>query len=87
MGLDGVELLVAVEKKLDIEITNTEAEKIETVGHFHDCVWKLVQNKEGNQLTRTEIEDIINYTIHDLCSINLKEITPEKRIVKDLGID
>jgi len=46
MGLDSVELLVEVENAFGIEISNPEAEKIITVGQFHDSVWEKIKDRE-----------------------------------------
>jgi acyl carrier protein len=45
MGLDSVELLVKVENTFGIEIPGPEAEKILTVGDFHDAVWRHIAGK------------------------------------------
>jgi len=46
MGLDSVELVIEVEDTLGIEISNLEAEKINTVQDFYDCAWRHVSNKK-----------------------------------------
>jgi hypothetical protein len=40
MGLDSVEIVLEVEKAFGISIPDKEAEKILTVGDFHEAVWK-----------------------------------------------
>ncbi len=45
MGLDGVELIMKVEKTFGINIPDQEAEKIITVGDLHDAVWKHLEGK------------------------------------------
>jgi acyl carrier protein len=37
-SLDFVEMLMAVEEEFDIEITDDEAEAIDTVGDFVECI-------------------------------------------------
>lgn len=49
MGLDSVELLVAVEKTFDIEIPDFEAEQISTVGDLYESVWDKLQGKKSNK--------------------------------------
>ncbi len=51
MGLDSVEILVKVEKTFGIDIPNLEAEKIATVGDFHDAVWRHITNKQNTKCT------------------------------------
>ncbi len=43
MGLDGVELVMAVEERFGIEITNAEAEKIITPGMLVDLIYSKVE--------------------------------------------
>jgi acyl carrier protein len=49
MGLDSVEILMEVENAFGIRIPDAEAEKIITVGDFHNSVWKHL---EGRQIER-----------------------------------
>jgi acyl carrier protein len=49
MGLDSVEILVKVENTFGINIPDQEAEKIRTVGDFHNCVWKHLQGKYSDR--------------------------------------
>jgi len=89
MGLDTVELVDEVEKKFNITIPNKEASLITTVGDFHNVVWKHLQAKIINlhPLTHVEVEALINNIIANKCGMPLLEITPEKTICGDLGLD
>jgi acyl carrier protein len=49
MGLDSVELLVDVEKTFDIEIPDSEAVKIATVGDFYEAVWDKIKDKKSDK--------------------------------------
>ncbi len=49
MGLDSIEILMKVEKTFDINIPNQEAEKIITVGDFHNAVWKHLEGKYSDK--------------------------------------
>ena len=49
MGLDSIEILIEVEKAFEISIPNQEAEKIITVGNFHDVVWQHVNHRQSNK--------------------------------------
>ena len=49
MGLDSIEILVEVEKAFEIKIPDQEAEKIITVGNFHDVVWLHVNHRQSNK--------------------------------------
>ncbi len=49
MGLDSLEILMEVEKTFDIKIPNGEAEKIITVGDFHNSVWQHFSGKHSDK--------------------------------------
>lgn len=86
MSLDSVALIVDVEKALKIDIANSDAEKIETVGDLYECSWKYVKELHPT-ISRSEVESIINNVFVEGMGFELKDITPEKSITRDLGID
>jgi acyl carrier protein len=45
MGLDSVEILIEVETAFGIKIPDSEAEKIITVGDFHNSVWRHLEGR------------------------------------------
>ncbi|PVD53097.1 hypothetical protein DC498_06965 [Terrimonas sp.] len=47
MGLDSVEILMKVENTFGIKIPDHEAEKIITIGDFHNAVWKHLSGKDS----------------------------------------
>jgi acyl carrier protein len=49
MGLDGIELVMEIEKAFDIRIPDEEAEKIRTVGDMYNAVWKHLDSRHSNQ--------------------------------------
>lgn len=53
MGLDSVELVMDVEKTFGIEIPDSEAEKIFTVGDLHEAVWRRV-TKSSTQTCKSQ---------------------------------
>ena len=84
MGLDGVELIMEVEKAFTIQIPDREAENILTVGDLYNSVWNHVE-KEGAD--RKAIETKINQVIVDTLGVSLKKISPEKGFIDDFGVD
>jgi hypothetical protein len=49
MGMDTIEILMKVEDTFDIKIPDREAEKILTVGDFHDVVWRQLYSKSSER--------------------------------------
>ncbi len=49
MGLDGVEMIMDIEKTFDISISDEEAGQIITVNDLHECVWKRVEKKKQDK--------------------------------------
>lgn len=49
MGLDGIELIMEIERAFEISIPDQEAEKLITVGDIHNCVWNHIQNLHSNK--------------------------------------
>lgn len=47
MGLDTIEILMKVEDTFGIKISDREAEKILTVGDFHDAVWRQLSGRSS----------------------------------------
>ena len=84
MGLDTVELLQIVEDHFSISIPNAEAQKIITVGDFHDTVARHLQPKPEDL---SAIQAEINQIIADHAGVDLSEIAPHKSLTSDLGMD
>lgn len=49
MGLDGVELIMEIEKAFNIRIPDEEAERILTVVDMYNSVWNHLESKHSNQ--------------------------------------
>ncbi len=49
MGLDSIEILMKVEDTFGIKIPDQEAEKILTVGDFHNAVWRHLSDKHSDK--------------------------------------
>ncbi len=86
MGLDSVELVMAVEEHFEIEISNAEATEIFTVGQFRDIVCrKLAENGQRNNPEKIlgELSDLIS----KMMAIPRNKISASSRFVQDLKID
>lgn len=87
MGLDSVEIVMKIENGFGIRMLKSEVETIATVGDLHNAVWQHLSARYNNQISRNEMEMVINHIISDMSGLDLKEITKEKKIADDLGID
>lgn len=82
----GIVLTILLSKLLNIKRTIIEAQ---TMRSFTEQVLALNYASfivdEGTN--RIEVEAVINHIIADMAGLELEEITPEKKIADDLGID
>jgi acyl carrier protein len=94
MGLDIVELIVTVEDVFHIHIADEEANSLSTVGDLHDFILgKLADSKRALASTDEVVDLERQDTWETLCQIVVKQtgldrkiVTPESRILDDLGI-
>jgi hypothetical protein len=87
MGLDSVEILMKVEKTFGIIIPDREAEKIITVGDFHDSVWRHLEGKYSEKCKsqnifyklRQSFTDVFNFPKPNFTlDSSLNEIFPQE---------
>jgi len=86
MGLDTVELVLAVEKKFEIEIPDSDAGKISTVGDLHAFVMSEL-GRLGRPLESSDAYERLRELICHQLGVKPEVVVPEARIVKDLGAD
>jgi acyl carrier protein len=87
MGLDTVELVIAVEETFVIEIPDAEAERLYAVGLLHSFIVS-----EMGRLGRPAVDpERIYATLRDLICKHLgvkpEAVVPEAEFVRDLGAD
>ena len=82
MGLDGVELLVAIEKEYAISFSDDEAVAIRTVADLRDAIHRKAPANSPEAI----YERLRRFLIEDFgCAPD--DVVPSARIVADLGID
>jgi len=86
MGLDTVELILDIEKRFSIEISDAEAEKIETIGDLRDCVCRHLSAR-GEAPNPHRILVAVKEVVSDVSGIPPHRITAESGIVDDLKIN
>lgn len=86
MGLDTVELIMAVEVRFGIRIENRDAERASTVGQLHQLVMdKLLARGEtiDEEATYSQLRDVVCMQL----GVRPEKVVPSASIVDDLGAD
>jgi acyl carrier protein len=88
MGLDGVEIVMEVERDFGIKISDAEAEKVLLVSDLRDLVLRHLL-AEPNQLP-DRLKHLVFLHLQTIVSeqmaIKKSKIKPESRFVEDIGI-
>ncbi len=90
MGLDSVELLMAVEETFQISISEKEASEIFTVGDFYNVILQKLDQRSsqaGKLWNNEEVWKVLRSVIIHQLGVKPEEVTKEARIVQDLGAD
>lgn len=88
MGLDGVELILAVEDHFGITISEADAEKVTTVGGLHDFVFREVCKREGPEnVVEADLWCQLLKLIVEQLGVKESELYRDARFVEDLGLD
>lgn len=94
MGLESVELLMAIERRFQVEIPDSEAVTMMTVGEVHLWLCKTLGEREPSLAgqpaiawTDDEIWTELRLVIVDQLRVPSEAVTPQAHIVHDLGAD
>jgi len=82
MGLDGIEIIMSVERLFDIKISDDEAEHCLSVGALIEVVWNRV---DRTRWTEIQVKNRIRRIVADQLGHRIKDVRPESNFV-DLGI-
>ena len=87
MGLDGVELLLAVEDHFGITVTEADAEKMATVGGLHDFVFREVcKREEPKNVVEADVWCQLLKLIVEQLGVKESQLHRDARFVEDLRI-
>lgn len=88
MGLDLVELVMAIEEAFEITISDAEAGKIQTMGDLCECVSRKITPPETGiapdpKVLWHKVRDVVV----DQFGVDWLDLTPDTRFIEDLGAD
>jgi len=84
MGLDTVELAIAVEEHFNIEINDEDAAKLATCGSLADYVMKCLRAR-GDTRSEDDVWTQVKETIVEQLGVNPDEVTRGAKFYEDLG--
>ena len=87
MGLDTVELVLAVERRFSITIPHEVAAQLATVGQMHQFVVEQLQRAGSLEPSRDEVYSILTDVICHQLGVRREDVTPDAHFVYDLGAD
>ena len=87
MGLDTVELVMAVEEEFSLEIPDAAAEKMITVGDMHSFVVSELRRRGRPDVDDIRVFERLREIICTQLGVKAELVVPEVEFVKDLGAD
>ena len=87
MGLDTVELVMAIEEEFGVEIPDADAERLRSVGDVASYVFEELQRRGRRDMdANSVIERVRAVTVAQL-GVDPDVVFPWTRFVEDLGAD
>lgn len=86
MGLDTVELIMAIEDEFGIVIPDSEAPQLARVGEIHAYILRVL-GERGETPDADELWNRLRNIVADHLGVRLEDVTPSAHIVYDLGAD
>jgi acyl carrier protein len=86
MGLDSVELVMAVEEEFGLEIPNSEAEKMERVGDMFQFISRTLRAR-GEATDDAVIWKRLRDVIVEQLAVAPEDVIPSAHFIRDLKMD
>ncbi|GAA5495946.1 acyl carrier protein [Rubritalea halochordaticola] len=86
MGLDGVELIMAVEEEFGVSLDDAEVASLRTPRDLIAAVWKKLEachDREG-EWTQVRVRQVIRQIIREQLGVN--DFSNDAEFVRDLGV-
>lgn len=89
MGLEAVELVMAIEEEFDINIPDEEAANLDTVGKLYRYIVDIHYNQVGGsgQVDEADLWERTRDVIVSQLGVSPEQVTEDASFVSDLGID
>jgi acyl carrier protein len=87
MGLDTVELVMAVEEEFGMEIPDAAAEKMFTVGDLHSFLVQELSRRSQTAVDERRIFERLREIVCTQLGVKPEAVVERARFVKDLGAD
>ena len=86
MGLDSVELVMAIEDEFGIEIPNTDAPQLFVLGAMHDFIVRALRQR-GDTPDEVQVWERLRAVVVEQLGVRPDEVTRSAHIVYDLRAD
>jgi acyl carrier protein len=90
MGLDTVELVMAIEEEFGMKIPNEQAARLETAGDLSSYVQRRLESDRGQPLDAAErvaVWERVKAIVVEQLGVEPERVTQDAHIVLDLGAD
>jgi acyl carrier protein len=86
MGLDTVELVMAIEEEFSIEIASADAANLGVLGEMHAYILQALR-KRGEAPDESELWERLKAIVVDQLGVLSEDVVPSAHVVRDLGAD
>lgn len=86
MGMDLVELVMAIEEKFEITISDAEGEHIRTIGDLCGCVARKTAERGVAPDAKVIWHQVCDVVVDQL-GVDRLDLIPDTRFIEDLGVD
>lgn len=86
MGLDTVELVMAIEEEFSIGIANSDTADLGVLGDMHAYILRALRQR-GEAPDETEVWERLKEIVIDQLGVSPLDVVPSAHIVRDLGAD